>query len=84
MPCFDVSGFTGLSQRTFALYKSNWATFERIFYFDSNVSTQRGTGNMNPTYYTYVNQQERTAYSDGQQLHLYRYPNSNWNNIQKN
>jgi hypothetical protein len=78
MPCFDASGFLGLNQGTLAIYKYNWGIFEKIFYFDSNVSTQHGLGNLEPKYYTYLSQDERMAYLDGQQLHVYRYPNSNW------
>ena len=83
MPCFDVSGFTGLNQGTLAIYKANWITFERIFYFNSNVSTQHGLGNLEPKYYTYLTQDERVNYIDGEQLHVRRYPNSNWD-LQKN
>jgi hypothetical protein len=83
MPCFDVSGFTGLNQGTMNIYKSNWVTFEKIFYFDSNVSTLHGTGNQEPLYYTYLTQDEKTNYLNGQQLHTKRYPTSNWN-VQKN
>jgi DNA-binding XRE family transcriptional regulator len=74
MPCFDLSGFSGLSQGLFHNYLSQWntakylisvldVTFERIYYFNSNVSTQHSQGNLTPIYYNFINSVEATNYN---------------------
>ena len=83
MPCFDLSGFTGLSQGLFQTYLSQWNTFERIYYFNSNVSTQYSQAKIPPIYYNFFNSVEAIDYRVGQQLHTQRYPNSNWTSPEK-
>lgn len=78
MPCFDLSGFSGLSQGLFHTYLSRWNTFEQIYYYNSNVSTLKSNGISGISYYNFRNGAEQTDYRAGQLLHTQRYPNSNW------
>lgn len=82
--CFDLSGFSGLNCFTQLQYKANWATFERIQAYNSNVSTGRAAGDLGLTYYQFVDTEERTNFLYGQMLHTKRYPNSNWNAVSQN
>jgi len=84
MPCFDISGFATLSLGTLRLYETWWSTFDRIQAYDINVSTLHHAGNKTLTYYTYLTYDERLAYTNGRMLHINRYPNSNWDPVQKN
>ena len=84
MPCFDVSGFATLSIGTLLQYQTWWGTFERIQEYDTNVSTLRQAGNTSLTYYTYMTLTERNEYTNGRMLHIFRYPDSNWNPVEKN
>ena len=83
MVCFDLSGFTGLPFGTALQYKLDWDTFERIQNYNSNVSTARATGT-GLTYYTYASGKEQISFINGQNLHYRRYPDSNWNAVEKN
>jgi len=78
MPCFDISGFQYLSQGVLLKYQQEWGTFERIYNFNSNVSTLRSKGNTGLTYYNFFTTEEQAYYINGQQLHVKRYPTSNW------
>ena len=78
MPCFDASGFQFLPQSLYMTYQSQWATFERIYYTNSNVSTMHSQGDNSMSYYNFINSVEQTDYLAGQMLHTKRYPNSNW------
>jgi hypothetical protein len=82
MPCFDASGFKFLPQGIYLSYQSQWATFERIYYFNSNISTVRKQGDSNAMYYQFLTGTEKTDYLNGQQLHTLRYPTSNWDSPQ--
>jgi len=82
MPCFDASGFKFLPYATYLTYQSQWTTFERIYYYNSNVSTLQAMGDTTITYYQYPNNTEKTAYLNGLQLHTIRYPTSNWTSPQ--
>jgi hypothetical protein len=82
MPCFDASGFKFLPQGTYLTYQSQWTTFERIYYFNSNVSTLKAQGNTDISYYQFPTVVEKTAYLNGEQLHTIRYPTSNWTSPQ--
>ena len=84
MVCFDLSGFFGLSFGVAAQYKTDWTTFDRIQDYNSNVSTQRSVGVTGLTYYTYASGSEQMSFINGQSLHVRRYPDSNWNSVQKN
>jgi hypothetical protein len=84
MVCFDLSGFKGLSFGTAMQYKTDWNTFERIQDYNSNVSTSRALGSTGQTYYIYRSGDEKISFTNGQNLHYRRYPDSNWNAVQKN
>jgi hypothetical protein len=84
MVCFDLSGFSGLSFGAAATYKINWETFDRIQHYNSNVSTLRAAGKTGFTYYTFASGAEKISFANGQSLHVRRYPDSNWNAVQKN
>jgi hypothetical protein len=84
MVCFDLSGFTGLPFGTALQYKLDWGTFDRIQAYNSNVSTARAAGTQGLTYYTYASGNEQISFINGQNLHYRRYPDSNWNEVQKN
>jgi hypothetical protein len=79
--CFDLSGFLALSSSQALLYRQQWDTYNRIQTFNSNVSTIRAQGNRGISYYTYINFDEKDAFTNGQYLHQKRYPNSNWNAV---
>lgn len=82
MPCFDASGIQFLPQSLYLTYQSQWATFERIYNFNSNISTLQGQGTLNLHFYQFKNGVEQTDYLKGQFLHTTRYPNSNWDSPQ--
>lgn len=84
MVCFDLSGFKFLPSSVKLDYKTAWDTFERIQDFNSNVSTQRAAGVPGLTYLNFVSAEEKTRFTWGQYLHQQRYPNSNWNAVEKN
>jgi len=84
MVCFDLSGFTPLTESQVYQFRNDWNTFERIQAFNSNVSTQRASGILNVYYYTYVSNIEQNSFTKGQLLHTVRYPTSNWDTVQKN
>jgi hypothetical protein len=84
MVCFDLSGFTPLTESQLYQYRNDWNTFERIQAFNSNVSTQHSLGNLKVYYYTYITNEEKNSFTKGQQLHTVRYPTSNWNVVQQN
>lgn len=79
--CFDLSGFSGLNCFTRQEYLTNWAIFDRIQAYNSNVSTLRSGGAKDLSYYIFVNTDERTRFTWGQALHARRYPTSNWNAV---
>ena len=83
MPCFDLSGFLGLSQDVKVTYKTWWDTFERVQAFDSNVSTLRAGGDTGKSYYVFSSE-ERTQFLGGRMLHIRRYPTSNWTPVERN
>ena len=78
MPCFDASGFKFLPQSLFVRYQSQWNTFERIYYINSNISTARSSGDTSQLYYQFKTGAEQSDYLNGQFLHVKRYPTSNW------
>ena len=84
MPCFDLSGFTPVPNSILNQYRFDWNTFERIQTLNSNVSTIRSGGNKTVYYYNFITNQEKNSFLKGQVLHTVRYPNSNWDSVQKN
>jgi hypothetical protein len=84
MVCFDASGFLVLTQGQNQKYTYYWDTFETIQNCNILVSTQRAQGNVTNRYYTYRSFQEKEAYLMGRILHIKRYPNSNFAEVQQN
>ena len=67
--CFvDVSGVKSLYYGQYQDYASSWEIFRRVELYNSNVSTQRGQGNTNLTYYQFYDNQERSLYRQGASL----------------
>jgi hypothetical protein len=67
--CFiDVSGVKSLFYNQYRDYASSWEIFRRVELYNSNVSTQRGQGNSNLTYYQFYDNQERSLYRQGASL----------------
>jgi hypothetical protein len=77
--CFDAKGFKALPDGIRKKFEYYWNTFETVFAFDVNVSTQKSLEKVPLTYWTYKSNEERLAYIDGRMLHIRRYPDSNWN-----
>jgi hypothetical protein len=48
----------------------SWEIFRRVELYNSNVSTQRGMGDMSPalTYWQFYDSEQRTLYRQGAQL----------------
>jgi hypothetical protein len=80
---FDLSGFLALPSSVKLDYQQYWNTFNRIQAFNSNVSTIRSGGDKQLTYYSFANYDEVTSFTQGQYLHVQRYPNSNWPTVSK-
>jgi len=67
--CFvDVSGVKSLYYGQYQDYASSWEIFRRVELYNSNVSTQRGQGNTNLSYYQFYDNQERSLYRQGASL----------------
>jgi hypothetical protein len=75
---FDLSGFSGLPSSLKLTYETQWNTYNRIQIANSNVSTLRAAGDKTALYYQFVSYQEKNAFTNGQMLHIKRYPDSNW------
>lgn len=86
MCSFDISGATGLTNIQYIEYVTAWKTFNRIQYYDSNVSTLIHTGASGLQYYTYKNYAEKLQFIQGQSEHMKAYPyySTLWYNVQKN
>lgn len=80
---FDLSGFLAVTFSAKLLYEDQWNTYNRIQAYNSNVSTIRAAGDKTIQYYNYANYDESTAFTNGQFLHVKRYPNSNWSAVSK-
>jgi hypothetical protein len=75
---FDLSGFSGLMTSAKLKYETQWNTYNRIQIVNSNVSTLRASGDKTALYYQFPTYEEKTAFTNGQMLHIKRYPDSNW------
>ena len=80
---FDLSGFLALPSSVKLDYQHYWNTFSRIQIYNSNISTIRSGGNKTVDYYIFPNYDEVTSFTQGQYLHVQRYPNSNWATVSK-
>ncbi len=68
----------------FRIYKTSWDIFNRVQSYNSNISTLRAGGQTYLNYYQFLDQQERTQYRQGQQLHAQVFPTSNWTSVPPN
>jgi hypothetical protein len=70
--CFNsLNSIQSVSYNQRYSYKIAWDTFRTIEIFNSNVSTQRGQGNTNLTYYQFSNTQGQSEYKMGASLFFY-------------
>lgn len=58
-------------------YKTAWDSFRFAELYNSNVSTQRGQGNTNLTYYQFPTTEANALYKQGASLFYYYYGYSN-------
>lgn len=82
--CLDLSGFKFLSQTQKLQYQQNWALFDKIQIYNSNISTLRNAGASNLSYYQFVSTEEQTRFTQGRFLHIQSYPGSNFPVVQQN
>jgi len=80
---FDLSGFLAVPSSIKVLYQDYWSTYNRIQTINSNVSTLRSAGDKTLDYYIYESNNERLKFLNGQNLHINRYPASNWAAVSK-
>jgi hypothetical protein len=80
---FDLSGFLAVPSSVKLDYQHYWNTFSRIQAYNSNISTIRSGGEKGVDYYSFLNYEEVTSFTQGQYLHVQRYPNSNWATVSK-
>ena len=80
---FDLSGFLAVPSSVKVLYQDYWSTYNRIQTINSNVSTLRSAGDKSLNYYIYDSNNERLKFLNGQNLHINRYPASNWAAVSK-
>jgi hypothetical protein len=80
---FDLSGFLAVPSSVKLDYQHYWNTFNRIQAYNSNISTIRSGGERGVTYYSFANYDELASFTQGQYLHVQRYPNSNWATVSK-
>ena len=82
--CSDLSGFTFLYQSQLLKYKSSWDIFNRVQLYNVNISTLRAAGQTNLSYYQFLTNQEKDAFTRGRFLHYQSYPNGNWTLVPEN
>jgi hypothetical protein len=64
--CFsDLSNITSQYYGQLIQYTTSWEVFRRVELYNSNVSTQRGSGNTSASYYQFFNNEEKTYYNEG-------------------
>lgn len=70
--CFNgLSTIQSVSYNQRRAYKIAWDTFRTVEIYNSNVSTQRGYGNMNAIYYQFPSNELKSQYKEGQSLYYY-------------
>jgi len=80
---FDLSGFLAVPSSVKLDYQQYWNVYNRVQTINSNISSIRGTGDKTQDYYKFFSYNELASYTQGQYLHVQRYPNSNWNSVSK-
>ena len=70
--CFNgLSSIKNVSYNERQNYKIAWDTFRTAEIYNSNVSTQRGQGNINATYYHFPSTEAQSQYKQGASLFYY-------------
>jgi hypothetical protein len=70
--CFNgLSSIQGVSYNQRQAYRMAWDSFRTVEIYNSNVSTQRGEGNINATYYQFPSSESQSQYKEGQSLFYY-------------
>ena len=82
--CLDLSGFKWLFQTQKVQYQQNFALFDKIQNYNSNISTLRAAGNSNLSYYIFPSTEEKTRFTQGRMLHIQSYPGSNFPVVEQN
>jgi hypothetical protein len=76
--CFNnLSSIHSVSYNQQRAYKIAWNTFRTVEIYNSNVSTQRGQGDSNATYYQFQTTELQTQYKEGQSMFYYYFGYSN-------
>lgn len=75
---------TGLTYAQYRDYKNAVATYTKVENYNSNVSTMRGQGSSDATYYEFPTNQEQTTYTLGLMLLIQNYPTITFTPVQKN
>lgn len=64
--CFsDVPGIKSMYYGQYTDLATAWELFRRVELYNSNVSTLRGEGDSNASYYQFVTNQEQSYYRQG-------------------
>jgi hypothetical protein len=64
--CFtQISTISAMYYGQYQEYATSWEYFRRVELYNSNVSTQRGTGNSNVSYWKFNNSEDLTYYRQG-------------------
>ena len=64
--CFtQISTISAMYYNQYQEYATSWEYFRRVELYNSNVSTQRGTGNSNVSYWKFVTSEDFTYYRQG-------------------
>jgi hypothetical protein len=66
--CFIVGSMKGLTFTQYQIYSNATAIFTRIQAYNANISTLRGNGDIEATYYQFGSAVEKTAFTMGQAL----------------
>ena len=70
--CFNsLSSIQSVSYNQRYNYKKAWDSFRTVEIYNSNVSTQRGQGNINLNYYQFLNTEAQSEYKQGGSLFFY-------------
>ena len=70
--CFNsITTIQGVSYNQRSEYKMAWNTFRTVEVYNSNISTQHGNGNKEPTYWQFPTQESLSAYKQGASLFYY-------------
>ena len=66
--CFVDIGIQSLNYAQYQEYGQSWELFRRVELYNSNVSTQRATGDTSLSYWQFPNNDDLTLYRQGQIL----------------